>query len=183
MKSLVTPDRLENLRNAIKLTIGVPGDMAELGVYEGGSAAVMAEIKPDTTLHLFDTFEGIPCDEAPEYDPEGYVKKGMFACPIRKVRANLSGLPVYFYRGVFPQTTKGLDGLRFSFVHVDCDLYQSAKDAIEWFWPRLNPGGIMYFDDYGCKFTGVTRAVDEAFDAVTLQHDVHGYQIGCWIQK
>ena len=36
------------------------GDMAEVGVYQGGSAKLICEAKGKSNLYLFDTFEGLP---------------------------------------------------------------------------------------------------------------------------
>ena len=50
---------------------------------------------------------------------------------------------------------------RLSFCHIDVDVYQSAHDACSFVWPRLSPGGVVVFDDYGflgCE--GVTEYVD-----------------------
>ena len=38
----------------------IDGDLAEVGVYCGGSAKLICEAKGDSALHLFDTFNGIP---------------------------------------------------------------------------------------------------------------------------
>lgn len=38
----------------------IPGEIAEVGVYKGGSAKIICEAKGEKSLHLFDTFEGIP---------------------------------------------------------------------------------------------------------------------------
>lgn len=184
--SAITPERLENLCAALRSVMHLPGDIAELGVWRGGSALVLAATCPAKLLHLFDTFSGLPADETAQRDQYGYVRKGMFSCPQWEVRIYLASCHVAFHQGVFPATTDRLDALRFCFVHVDCDLYQGAHDAIEWFWPRLSPGGIMFFDDYGCKFTGVTEAVREAFspDRIVEQHEPStGVQIGCYVVK
>ena len=45
---------------AVKRTQKVPGDIAEVGVYKGGSAKIICSAKGDKSLHLFDTFEGLP---------------------------------------------------------------------------------------------------------------------------
>src|SRR6266446_3101953 len=37
-----------------------PGAFAEVGVYKGASAKLICAAKGDKTLHLFDTFEGLP---------------------------------------------------------------------------------------------------------------------------
>ena len=183
--SLITPSRLENHVAAANLTKDVPGDMAELGVYKGGSAFVLAENNPGKPLWLFDTFEGLPHTEETRYNPKEHdLSKGRFAASLTEVGVLLAGKNVRFCVGEFPETAGGLEDKRFSFVHIDCDLYQSAKDAIAWFWPRMNVGGIMFFDDYGCEFTGVTEAVHEKWpvNELHLQHG-DGFQIGCYVVK
>lgn len=65
--------------------------------------------------------------------------------------------------GVFPEETGPLvEGSNFRLCHVDMDVYRSARDAAEWLWPRLVPGGMVVYDDYGFEgCAGVTRYVDE----------------------
>ncbi len=43
-------------------------------------------------------------------------------------------------------------------------IYRSVRDCCEFFYPRMETGGVMLFDDYG-KFTclGAKLAVDEYF--------------------
>lgn len=185
--SLITPARLENLRNAVRIAQHLPGDMAELGVYRGGSAFMLSELYPNETLHLFDTFTGLPFTEGPEHNPTGHnLNKGRFACDESDVQKLLAGKRVEFHPGVFPESANGLEDLCFNFVHIDCDLYASAKSGIAWFWPRVVAGGIMYFDDYGCDFTGVTDAVHESFSDEELHKQIdgsNGFQIGCFVKK
>ncbi len=183
--SLITPDRLDNLRRAVLRTCRLPGDMVEIGVYRGGSARVIAEACPDKLLHLFDTFEGLPYDEASEFDPSGLLKAGMFSATKEEVASNLAGLKIKFHVGEFPSTRHEIKHEYFSFIHVDCDLRHCAGAAIARLWPKLVPQGIMYFDDYGCKFTGVTHSVDSAFstEMIKRQYDVNGFQIGAYVVK
>ena len=62
------------------------------------------------------------------------------------------------------QFVKDNPGIRFSLIHMDCDLYAPTKAAIEAFWPRLSRGGILLLDEYGIKdWPGETQAVDEYF--------------------
>ncbi len=185
--SLITPDRLQTLRQAVCDTASLPGDMAELGVYRGGSAIEIASACPHKLLHMFDTFAGMPADEQPEYDADGYVHKGDFSCDMDEVLKNVLGHGNFMlWQGLFPASALGVEKAEtFSFVHVDCDLYQSAKDAVAFFWPRLPVGGIMLFDDYNCKFTGVTQAVREAFPLEDIvEHEyANGIKIGCQVRK
>jgi O-methyltransferase len=182
--SLITPDRLDNLRRAVEMTRDLPGDMAELGVYRGGSARVIAEVCPEKVLHLFDTFAGLPYGEWEQYDPKGLLKAGDFACSLEEVKTNLVGCNVEYHQGRFISNPEGIIG-PLSFVHIDCDLYDVARDGIHYFWPKLVRGGIIYFDDYGCDFTGVTTAVDRQMlpEWIEKQYDVNGFQIGAYVVK
>lgn len=143
----------------VRRTAKVPGDIAELGVYRGGSARLICEYKGDRALHLFDTFDGLP--EAAECDPK--FRKGGFNCPLDKVQTLLEGFPqVHFHRGLFPETARSLDHLTFSFVHFDVDLFQSTLSGLQWFYPRLNRGGVLISHDYTIA-EGVRKAFDKFF--------------------
>lgn len=150
-----------SIYSAAKRTAKVPGDIAEVGVYKGGSARLICEVKGKRKLHLFDTFEGLPGNCTPW---DGEFGSGGFAASFEQVSGYLSRFPeVHFYKGFFPQTASGLEELRFSFVHLDVDLYQSTKDSLEWFYPRLNRGGVLVSHDY-VNAEGVRKAFDEFFD-------------------
>jgi Macrocin-O-methyltransferase (TylF) len=51
---------------------------------------------------------------------------------------------------------------RFALVHIDVDLYEPTRAALEFFHPRLSPGAVMICDDYGfASCPGARKAVDE----------------------
>jgi O-methyltransferase len=70
---------------------------------------------------------------------------------------------VTFVKGWFPQSTPScLQHLQFCVVHIDCDLYERAKAAVEFFYSRLLPGGLLIFHDCANpSWDGIKRAVDE----------------------
>jgi hypothetical protein len=142
---------------AVQSVAGLEGDLAEMGVFRGGSAKLMASACPGKALHLFDTFAGLPGDG-------GNHHKGEFAASEAEVRKYLAGQNVQFHPGFFPATTAGLNHLRFACVHIDGDLYQSTADALDFFWPRMVEGGAMLLDDWDWPDTpGVTKAIKERF--------------------
>jgi O-methyltransferase len=140
------------------------GDIAEVGVYKGGTACILGHFADTTgrTLHLFDTFAGMPETDA----NKDWHRKGDFNdTSLAQVRRNLASVQrVEFHQGFFPATSGPVKNSTFCFVHVDVDIYQSVKDCCAFFYPRLQPAGVMVFDDYG-KFTcpGALKAVDEFF--------------------
>jgi len=51
-------------------------------------------------------------------------------------------------------------GERFSFVHLDVDLKSSTRACLEFFYPRMVPGGIILTHDYS-YLAGVREAFAE----------------------
>jgi O-methyltransferase len=137
------------------------GHFAECGVFKGGSAQLFALIKPaEKSLHLFDTFEGMP-DTNPKWD---YHQANDFReTSFDRVQSLLKPYSnVQYHKGFFPKSAEGLEALKFSLVHVDFDIYQSMLDACKFFYPRLVRGGCIIFDDYGSpSCPGAKQAVQE----------------------
>jgi O-methyltransferase len=160
-RTLLNESKLRALWGVARSLGGVGGDIAELGVYQGGVSRLLALACPGRTVHLFDTFAGIPETRDPAMD---WHRPGEFAASIAEVRATLAGCPnVLLHPGLFPRTA--VDGA-FALVHLDADLYSSTREGLEWFWPRLSVGGAVVLDDYRWRYCrGVDRAVDEFFDS------------------
>jgi hypothetical protein len=148
--------QIMSLVDAVK---NVPGDMAELGVASGASSKMISACAPERKLHIFDTFEGLP-------DPSGKdssrFKKRQYHHNFEEVREYLKGNNIILYKGVFPGTARDISNARFAFVHLDTDLYESTKAGLEWFYPRLNKGGILISHDYDTS-VGVNQAFEEFF--------------------
>jgi O-methyltransferase len=144
----------------VKQTAHLPGEMAEVGVYQGGMTKLMALSDQDKLVYAFDTFTGLPRPSSKDTH-----KEGEFKAELAVVEKYLSDCPnILVMPGVFPASAAIAETEIFSFVHVDCDLYQSVKDCCEFFWPRMVEGGMMLFDDYHCpSCPGAKEAVDEFF--------------------
>ncbi len=138
----------------------LPGAMAEVGVYRGASARLICEIKGDKALHLFDTFAGLP--PATEHD-RAIHRTGQYACSLETVQAYLAKYDhVHYHPGLFPDSTAGISEQQYCFAHFDVDLYASTLACLEYFYPRVVPGGIMLSHDYGI-LAGVEQAFQEFF--------------------
>lgn len=137
------------------------GDFAECGCWAGGSSYLMASVlRPGKKLFVLDSFQGLP--EPNEDDLAGLnqqqldnTKAGMFSYPYDKVADLLSPfgdkvkiIPGWFSDTLYTNVDPELDNSRFALVHLDVDLYQSYKDCIEFFGPRMVDGGVMIFDEY-----------------------------------
>lgn len=165
----VTPDRAYVLRELCLRSLRLEGDVAECGVYRGGTAYLLADTiarhaKRPVHLDLFDTFAGMP--KSADDDPSAHREGDFGDTSLAGVQAFLEAFEaVSFHPGLIPETFVGLPRQRFALVHVDVDLYGSVRDCCAFFYPRLVAGGVMVFDDYGFPHyrDAARRAVDEFF--------------------
>jgi hypothetical protein len=158
---LLLEDEAYQLLSCARNTGKVEGDIAEVGVYRGGSARLICEVRGNRALYLFDTFEGLP--DARTGDER--FGAGQYAAPFEKVQAYLSPFRnVHLLKGLFPATAGPIMDKHFSFVHLDVDLYESTRDSLAFFYPRVNRGGIILIHDY-LWAEGVRKAVHEFCDS------------------
>ncbi len=145
------------------------GDMAEVGVYQGGSAKIICEAKQKARLHLFDTFSGLPpvSDKDTHFGTKFWQDNEFDNTSEESVKKYLSKYDsVFLYKGIFPETSDPIKDSKFSFVHLDVDLYQSTRDCLEFFYPRLIKGGIILTHDYHSN--GVQIAFKEYFQNMKI---------------
>lgn len=157
--SLVTNNEMFLIQSLASGLRYLPGDYVEVGIYHGSTAKVICESKGDKTLHLCDTFEGLPEPDEIERKRE---KKGRYACSLESIQKYLEPFAnLKYYKGFCPETVRGvLDDTRFAFVHLDVDLYRSTLQCLEYFWPRVLPGGVLLSHDYSI-LPGVKQAFTE----------------------
>jgi hypothetical protein len=140
----------------------VTGDFVELGVYKGNSAAVLADLARGSgrRLILFDTFTGF--DER-DTRREGIKPIEAFDdTNLPDVRSLVGEEGVAFVPGFFPESLAQAPPIeRVALLHVDCDLHDPAKAALEAFYPRLTPGAFVILHDYASGFwPGIKKAAD-----------------------
>lgn len=138
----------------------IDGEIAEVGVYRGGSAKIICETT-EKEVHLFDTFSGLP--EIGKEDDREQFKKGEYNASYDEVRNYLKEYPnIHYYKGLFPDTAKPVKNKKFSLVHLDVDIYESTLKGLEFFYPRMSTGAVIISHDY-TSATGVKKAFDEFF--------------------
>ncbi len=139
----------------------MPGSMAEVGVFRGGSAKLISEVKGDKRLHLFDTYEGLP----PASDADrGIHREHQYACSLGEIQEYLSDYEnLHYHKGIFPDSAVGVPEQTYCFAHFDVDLYEGTKGCLEYFYPRMERGGIMISHDYSI-LAGVEQAFHEFFE-------------------
>ncbi len=143
---------------------GIPGDVAEVGVFRGEFAQYINYAFPDRTCYLFDTFDGFDANEALEEMKKGNCSKAFVEAykqtnvgiVLEKMR-NLD--KVVLKQGFFPESLDGLE-TTFAFVSLDVDFEESIYAGMEYFYPRLVQGGYLFVHDYSSDLLGVERAID-----------------------
>jgi hypothetical protein len=170
-----------------RMTLEVPGDIAELGVFRGLGLMTWANLLEaycigdrTKTVYGFDNWQGFTGFSAEDgkseamahklvgdFNPEPYLAELQEAIAIFdadrfvpwKDRVKLVQGQI---EETVPRFTREQDGVRFSLVHFDCDLYAPTRAALAALWPRISRGGVLLFDEYGIPdWPGETRAVDE----------------------
>ena len=198
--TITSSERIWSLLQAVSYISreGIPGDLAECGVWRGGSImAIALRLKEmgvtDRQIWLYDTFEGMtePTAEDVESDSGRHAKdlldttavgdgNNVWAySPIEDVRHNVisTNYPselMRFVAGDVAITLHQEVPSRVSLLRIDTDWYESTKAAMEVLYPRLSLGGVCILDDYG-HWEGARQAVDEYFansDSRPLMHPI-----------
>ncbi len=162
------------------------GNIIEIGVWRGGTGALIAKQAKrcgiEGRVFLCDTFTGVVKAGV----KDSVYKNGEHADTSRQIveelilnQLNLDN--VELLEGIFPdQTGHLINDMHFRLCHIDVDVYQSAKDIVEWIWEKMVPGGIIVYDDYGFNgCDGITKYVNEQKilkDRLVI-HNLNGHAI------
>ena len=155
--TILKQSHIDSIMGLLAVVQSFEGSTAEVGVYRGGVSYLISR-NSLATHYAFDTFSGLP-----EPGPFDVHKPGTFSAAEAEVRKYLEAPNVVVVTGLFPQTAEVIPPQEvFKLVHVDVDLYDGCKSALEFFWPRMVSGGVIIVDDYGDHMCpGVKKAVDE----------------------
>ncbi len=161
------------LGDMLNEVIHVPGDFAEVGVFQGALfkrlVAVAQVLK--RKVHGFDSFVGMaePTERDGGQYPKGALSSGgkenfrqIILQSINRHRhlasraeRSVGALPgdirddsFVLWEGYVPDCLQKCPVTQFSFIYIDLDHHDPTCQAIEWAWPRLAPGGVLGFDDY-----------------------------------
>jgi hypothetical protein len=172
-----------------KMTLDVPGDIAELGVFRGLGFMTWANLLEtfavgDRTKVVwgFDNWKGFVDFSSEDGSETAGVNKVLGGFNPEPFFAELNDAIKIFDMDRFipwksrvklvngqieetiPRFLEENPGVRFSLIHFDCDLYAPTKAALEGLWDRLSRGGVLIFDEYSIpEWPGETKAVDEFF--------------------
>lgn len=161
LRQLITEDATEQFLNACVAFVtynNIPGDYYEFGVYRPRTMIWVGKLFEQygnpVKLWGFDSFEGLP-------DPKGDKTflpfyKGQYAYTWESADRDLTKAKIKDYELIKVWFDK-LQDLKEDFpracmVLVDCDLYESTRDVLEFMRDKIGPGTLLLFDDwYTCK--------------------------------
>lgn len=136
----------------------IAGSFAEVGVYRGNTSKMIHAFAPERKLYLFDTFEGFPVTDL-EVDDDRFGDTNVET--LKKTMGDLNNICIK--KGYFPETAQGLENESFAFVMLDLDLYNPTLAGLQFFYPRMQPGGYIFAHDYNSPESNwaVSRAVNQ----------------------
>ncbi|EPA05311.1 class I SAM-dependent methyltransferase [Candidatus Nitrosarchaeum limnium] len=153
------------------------GDVLELGTHKGGSTILFAKylqnINDPRKIYAVDWFKGLPySDEFGNTDEKKKAKGRLNDTSKEFVESKFKQFNVddkiIVVDGLFEETLyEKLNDKVFSFVFIDCDLYKSAKFALEYIDNHLEKDGIVFLHDYSNFLNrpkydwGIIKATDE----------------------
>jgi O-methyltransferase len=166
--SLCTKERLQVIGECAKQCLNLPGEFWEMGVYLGGSASLIGKIGSQKVLRLFDSFEGVsePCEKDTPVEPvpggEPPMWQGEWHGDMKRALHNV-GRECLVHKGWIPETFSEVPAdVKVAFLHLDVDLYEPTKAALEFVLPRLCEGGLIAVDDFRyARHPGIEAAIKE----------------------
>ena len=189
----LTIARFLSLYEAYKMTLGVAGHIAEIGVFKGAGSLLFAKLmklfEPDslTLVHGFDWFRG-----ARVTDEEKYVANGEcyedYDRVVNLIRAQGLDHMLHIHN---LDVTKDLEQffsqnshLQFKLIFSDCGTYDVVRSTLHHFWPRLTSGGVMIFDQFNHEVApGETRAIKEFMPDAKMRTFPFGWMPTAYVVK
>ena len=176
----------------LSMVSNVDGAVVECGVGQGRGLAILCSLtaleKKHRTLWAFDSFEGFPqlsaedrtdaafenaLSEYKTFDV-AYVYKTLLDFGISRSDIDRR---IAFAKGFIPDSLNSYDGNPIALLHIDLDIYESYKAALEFFWENVSQGGVVAFDEYNkpldvAKWPGASKAVNQFLDSRDLRSDL-----------
>lgn len=170
-ETMIGLTRLDNLHYCVTdvLRRNIPGDLIETGAWRGGACIFMRAVLnaygvTDRRVWVADSFEGLPKPEPNTEDAQLW-EGGEMAVSLEQVRNNFAryGLldeQVCFLKGFFIETLPQAPIEQLAVLRVDCDLYDSITQSLDYLYDKVSVGGYVIIDDYGA-LPPAKKAVDD----------------------
>ncbi len=162
-------DKLSLLDLAAETT-GVDGLWLEFGVFQGRSLNHLAGLTSGK-VYGFDSFEGLPRGWTPS------VKAGAFSTGgILPSTAENVVLVKGWFQHTLPEFLRVNPDTSVALIHIDCDLYESARFVLWELRSRMRPGTVIVFDEFaGVMPDDEARAFREIVRSTGIRCQYLGY--------
>lgn len=157
----------------------IDGLVCEFGVCTGRSTNLIAQNISPREVYGFDSFQGLPDDWV---IGDITVPKGFLAIDSSQLKFEDN---VRLVKGYFNQSLPDFVEAKteqVSFMHIDCDTYESTVDIFNYTADRLRVGTIIVFDeilgDMGAE--NELKALWELTKSKNIQFEWLGYGGHCW---
>jgi hypothetical protein len=155
----------------------IEGDIVECGVGYGDSlfafSVLAAREGKGRRVWGFDSFEGFPETSIEDQSPRNPQKGQWGDATLEKLQNRIEIIKpgnIEIRKGFFEDTLPAYSG-KIALLHIDADIYQSYKTALNCLFDKVEPRGIVAFDEYGIDiWPGATKAVDEFLKG---EYDLH----------
>jgi len=178
----------------------IEGDFVETGVWKGGSVILAYNLYKQSgqkrKVYVYDSFEGLPKPNGEKYpidlgDIHWTLKE--LAVSLEDVKDNFKLFSdidesVVFVKGWFKDTMPVNNIEKISILRLDCDMYESTIDVLDYLYPKLSIGGFCIIDDFAHK--GAHTAVMDyrkkhniLDDIITIDESENSYPSSYWIKS
>lgn len=166
--------RFMAISDMVRDTLGVPGHIAEFGSWRGANLMFMAKLlriydpHGSKLVHCFESFAGLETFTSQD-GGAGASEGGAYRGSYDELRAMIDlgefGDDIVIHRGDIMQTLPDAlknEGLSFSLIYCDTDLYAPSRLILDSLHPRLSKGGMIIMDEWNYdKWPGEAIAVRE----------------------
>lgn len=140
--------REEVLEESIKAVreAGLGGLWCEFGVWNGESINRISRLTSGK-VYGFDSFEGLPVDWSHSLTRDMLLPKDYFKrYSLPRVHPNVELVKGWFHETLPPFLEEHPEGA--AFIHIDSDVYESAKVVLDLLKERITKGTVILFDEY-----------------------------------
>jgi hypothetical protein len=140
----------------------IEGDYLEFGVFTGGAFvrafhSAQAHSLKSMRFYAFDSFAGLPKVEGIDSN-YGEFKEGDYACDITDFKKNIIASKVdlekvdiiqgWYNEILNAETKRKIPLKKAAIIWIDCDLYKSTVDILEFITDYVQEGTVLVFDDW-----------------------------------
>lgn len=165
------------IEKAIEFGTVDKGDHYEFGIFKGHTFAHASNYASKKNLKMrsfgFDSFQGLPKIEGLDDTGEEHFYEGQYCAAIDQVKKDIDGTGVdwnktfliegYFNESLNDKTREKYKMDKIAIAHIDCDLYSSTVDVLNFIKDMLIDKTILIFDDWNAFDKDNERGQRKAF--------------------